>query len=157
MMPRTCLACSSPSRLAIDTAIASGEPLRDVSAHVSISPSALARHKAHVAGAIVKASERREQNLGESILRRLETLYGRTEKILNTAESAGDHRLVLQAVREARENLAGIFALANKASEVGGLSGVTNGELEAEVKRRGLDTLFHVVIEHIGSGRKELP
>ncbi len=63
-MPRTCLACSSPNRKAIDVALASSEPLRNIAQRVSISPAALFRHKAHVAGAIVKASEKREQSIG---------------------------------------------------------------------------------------------
>jgi hypothetical protein len=98
-VPRTCLACSSPNRTAIDEAIAIGEPLRDIAERVSISPAALFRHKAHVAEAIVKASEKREESIGESILARLEKLYQRAEKVLNDAEASRDGRLALAGIR----------------------------------------------------------
>jgi hypothetical protein len=63
-MPRTCFACTSPERDAIEKALVSGEPLRNIAKRVSISPAALLRHKEHVAQAIVAASEKREEQLG---------------------------------------------------------------------------------------------
>jgi len=115
-MPRTCLACSSPDRKAIDVALASSEPLRNIAERVSISPTALFRHKAHVAGAIVKASEKREESIGDSIMTRLEKLYHRAEKVLNDAEASGDGRLALASIREVRETLGGLFALVSKSA-----------------------------------------
>ena len=66
-MPRSCLACSHVEREEIDNALATGEPLRNIAKRVSISPAGLLRHKSHVAGAIAKAQERREEKLGDSI------------------------------------------------------------------------------------------
>jgi hypothetical protein len=68
----------------------------------------------------VKAPEARQESIGESIRGRLENLYRRGEKILDEAERSGDGRLALQAIRESREVLAGVFALASKAAEVKG-------------------------------------
>lgn len=116
-MPRTCLACSSPNRVAIDTALASGEALRNIAKRVSISPTALLRHKAHVGQAIVKASEKREESIGNAVSNRLEKLYQRAERILSDAEASGDGRLALAALREVRETLAGIYSLASKAQQ----------------------------------------
>jgi hypothetical protein len=113
-MPRTCLACSSPNRAAIDTAIAKGEPLREIAEKSRISISALHRHKTHAGQAIVKASEKREESIGESIMTRLEKLYQRAEKVLNDAETSGDGRLALASIREVRETLGGLFALVSK-------------------------------------------
>jgi hypothetical protein len=67
-MPRTCLAWSSPERLAIDEALVQGEPLRNIAQRVSISAAGLLRHKNHVAQSIVRASEKREELLGDSVL-----------------------------------------------------------------------------------------
>ncbi len=151
-MPRTCLACSSPNRKAIDAALASGEALRSIAKRVSISDTALFRHKAHVAGAIVKASERREESIGESILARLEKLYQRGERILDDAERSGDGRLALQAIRETREVLAGVFALANKAAASGnGLAQFTSDDLKAELSRRGEQLEIILTTVNIGS------
>jgi hypothetical protein len=66
-MPRTCLACSSSVREAIDKALVAGEPLRNIAKRVSISPAGLLRHKSRVAGTIAKAQERREEKLGDTI------------------------------------------------------------------------------------------
>lgn len=118
-MPRTCLACSSPKRVEIDKAIAIGEPLRNIAERVSISLAALFRHKTHVGQAIVKASEKREVSIGESVMSRLEKLYRRGEKVLKDAETSGDGRLALAGIREVRETLGGIFALVSKAGVQG--------------------------------------
>jgi hypothetical protein len=67
-MPRTCLACSSSERASIDKALVAGEPLRNIAKGVSISPAGLLRHKTHLSQAVVKASERREERLGDNLL-----------------------------------------------------------------------------------------
>lgn len=47
-MPRTCLACSSPEREAIDKALATGESFRNIAKRFGTSSSAVFRHKAHI-------------------------------------------------------------------------------------------------------------
>jgi hypothetical protein len=80
----------------------------------------------------------------------LESLYHRAERVLNDAEASGDGRLALAANRELRETLGGLFTLASKAVG-GGVCDVSDAELEAEAKRRGLDTLIRVKMFHIGA------
>jgi hypothetical protein len=148
-MPRTCRACSSQDRTAIDKAIAIGEPLRNIAKRVSISPAALLRHKVHAGQALVKAAEKREESIGESVMSRLEKLYQRAERVLNEAEASGDGRLALAGIREVRETLGGLFTLATKTAG-GGLSDFSDEELTAESKRRGLDMLIEVRSFHVG-------
>lgn len=93
------------------------------------------RHKAHVSVALAKIAEKREESIGESVLARLENLYRRGERVLDEAERSGDGRLALQAIRETREVLAGVFTLANKAAERGGGGG--SGTLIVEVVHIG--------------------
>lgn len=119
-MPRTCLACSNPNRAAIDKAIASGQPLRDIAARVSISPSALARHKAHAAQAIVKASERREERLGDSLLDEMRRMNRKAWDLLGKAESEGDYRGAIVGLREARECIETQDKMLARAAETGG-------------------------------------
>jgi hypothetical protein len=119
-MPRTCLACSSSNRAAIDKAIASGQPLRDIAAHVSISGSALARHKAHAAKAIVKASERREERLGNSLLDEMRRMNRKAWDLLGKAESEGDYRGAIVGLREARECIEAQDKMLARAAETGG-------------------------------------
>src|SRR5215472_19334841 len=102
-MPRTCLACASPERQAIDKALATGEPLRNIAKRVSLSPAGLLRHKEHVAGAIVKMQERREEKLGDSILEQMQRVQGKAWELLGKMEAEGDHRGSVVALREVRE------------------------------------------------------
>jgi len=118
-MPRTCLACSNPNRTAIDRAIASGKSLRDIAAHVSISASALARHKSHAAQSIVKASERREERLGDSLLDEMRRMNRKAWDLLGKAESEGDYRGAIVGLREARECIEAQDKMLSRASEAG--------------------------------------
>ena len=102
-MPRTCLACASPERQAIDRAIVTGEPLRSIAKRVSISPAGLLRHKTHVSRAIVKMQERREEKLGDSIFDGIKQLHAKALELLGQMESDGDYRGAVLAAREARE------------------------------------------------------
>jgi len=81
-MPRTCLACSSSARESIDKALVAGEPLRNIAKRVSISAAGLLRHKSHVAGTIVKAQERREEKLGDSIFDEMRRVQAKAWELL---------------------------------------------------------------------------
>lgn len=113
-MPRTCSICNNSSRKQIDAALAGGEPIRGISQKYRVSQDALYRHKTHVAEAVTRASEAREVSVGETVLKRLESLYIRASKILDQAESAGDLRTALAGIHEARELLGGLFRLASE-------------------------------------------
>jgi len=121
-MPRTCLACSSSERESIDKALATGEPLRNIAKRVSISPAGLLRHKSHVAGTIVKAQERREERLGDTIFDDIRRLQGKALELLGKMESEGDYRGAIVAAREVRECLVSLNGLLTKAE--GGSGGI---------------------------------
>lgn len=114
-MPRTCLACASAERAAIDKALVNGEPLRNISKRVSISPAGLVRHKSHVAGTIAKAQERREEKLGDSIYAEMRRVLAKAWELLAKTEAEGDHRGAIVALREVRECLESLNALVEKA------------------------------------------
>lgn len=116
-MARKCLGCANSKRAAIDKAIASRTPLRDIAARVSISPSALARHKVHAAQAIVKASERREERLGDNLLDQLRRMNQKAWDLLGKAESEGDYRGAIVGLREARECIEAQDKMLARASE----------------------------------------
>ena len=122
-MPRTCLACCHAEREAIDKALATGESLRNIAKRVSISPAALLRHKSHVAGTIVKAQERRDEQLGDSIYEEMRRVLAKLWQLLAKAESEGDTRGAVVAAREVRECLVSLNGLLTKAEC--GSSGVT--------------------------------
>jgi hypothetical protein len=104
-VPRTCVACSSSDRAAIDEALVAGEPLRNIAKRVSISPTALLRHKNHVSQSVVKAAVRRDEQLGDSLLDQMRRVHSKAWELLARMESEGDHRGSIVAVREVRECL----------------------------------------------------
>ena len=129
-MPRTCLACSHAEREAIDKALVAGESFRNIGKRFSISSAALFRHKSHVAGALVKAQERREEKLGDTIFDEMKRALGKAWELLGKMEAEGDHRGSIVALREVRECLESLNGLLEKAE--GGSAGIK------------------VIIEHIG-------
>lgn len=128
-MPRTCLACASPERAGIDKALAIGEPLRNISERVSISPQSLLRHKSHVCEAIEKASEKREAKLGGSLLDEMRRVQEKAWELLGKMQDEGDHRGSVVALREVRECLESLDTMLARAEALKG-----NGPLETVVK-----------------------
>ena len=130
-MPRTCLACASPERAAIERALVAGEPLRNIAKRVSISPAGLLRHKSHVSQAIVMASEKREERLGDNLLDEMRRVQHKAWELLAKTESDGDHRASIVALREVRECLESLGAMLARASAGNGCRVTLEQVLEA--------------------------
>lgn len=115
-MPQKCRACASSEREEIDKALAIREPLRNIAKRYGTSPAALLRHRKHVGAAIQRASERRETDIGDAVLDRLESLYERGQRIMDKAEASGDAKTALRAIGELRGLLAGFHQVATDAA-----------------------------------------
>jgi len=155
-MPRTCLACTNPERAAIDKALVTGEPLRNIAKRVSISPAGLLRHKSHVAQAIVTASERREELLGDNLLEEMRHVQRKAWELLGKTESEGDHRASIVALREVRECLESLGEMLSHATAEAAapLVECSNDELWAELERRGEQrTAITVKFERAKNGK----
>lgn len=136
-MSRTCLACSSPERAAIDNALVVGEPLRNIAERVSISPPSLLRHKQHVSQALVKAADAQKEKHAFDLLTEARRVRDKAWELLDTMQSEGDHRGSVVALREVRECLGTLGTLLSGADGAG-LAGVSDDAILAEAKRRGL-------------------
>ncbi len=102
-MPRSCVACSHPDQAAIDQAIVSGEPFRRIGTRFEISEASVRRHKRdHLPVAVSKAHEVEEEVRGDDLLGQVRSLQQKALDILKTAEQAGDLKVALGAIREAR-------------------------------------------------------
>ncbi len=102
-MAGTCTACAHPDRKAIDEALITGLPLREISRRWGVSKDAASRHRKHVTPALARVVSRRRADAGpESALDRLEELYGRASVVLEAAEREGQASLSLAAIRELR-------------------------------------------------------
>src|SRR3954453_7192806 len=101
-MPRRCTCCDHPDRDAIDAAIVERVPFRTIADRHLVSRTGVQRHKAHVSAALVAVQERREVEGAETLAERVENLYARASRILDSAEVEGRATVALAAVRELR-------------------------------------------------------
>lgn len=105
-MGRTCVTCIHPQHEAIDKALVTGEPYRNVAKHFGASPPSVYRHQQdHLPVALVKAKKAQGVAHGDDLLAQLRELQGKALEILTQAEKAGDLRTALMAVREVRGTL----------------------------------------------------
>ena len=105
-MPRICTVCEHPQREAIDRALVSDSSNLSLSSLFGVSESAVRRHKAnHLPAKLVMARAAEEVVQADALLSQVQDLQGRALAILGKAETAGDLRTALGAIREARGNL----------------------------------------------------
>lgn len=119
-MPRNCLVCTSSEREAVEKAIVAKEPLRRIAARVGISQASLSRHAKHISQSIVKAAERREEQLGENLLEEMRRIRHKLWDLADKAEAEGDNRGAIVGVREVRECIESMGEMIEKASANGG-------------------------------------
>lgn len=101
-MPRQCSCCSHPERAEVERELIAGTPYRDLAGRFGLSRTSLARHSANHLGPMSAATNRaRERDLFTETERIIAVVDG----VLQRAERAGDDKLLLLAVREARGNL----------------------------------------------------
>ena len=105
-MSRTCTICAHPDLGSIDAALVAGKPYRTIAKRFGASPPSVYRHQQdHLPAALAKAKEAGEVAHGDSLLDQLQGLQAKALGILARAESAGDLRSALGAIREVRSTL----------------------------------------------------
>jgi len=102
-MPKKCSICIHAEHEAIDAAILNGEPLRVIAQRFVVSRDALYRHKSHVSATVAKAHEAGEVAEADRLLSTVRDLLQAAIGTIAQAESGGDLRTKLAAIREARE------------------------------------------------------
>jgi hypothetical protein len=105
-VPRSCTVCEHPERAAIDEALVGGASNRSVASLYDVSEAAVRRHKGnHLPAKLIMAQAAEEVAQADDLLSQVQDLQGRALAILDKAETAGDLRTALGAIREARGNL----------------------------------------------------
>ena len=105
-MPRRCTVCDHPERHGIDEALVTGAPYRSVAKRFRLSESAVYRHKSeHLPAHLLKARQVEEVAQADDLLEQVRHLQAHTLDILERAEKAGDLRIALAAISQARDNL----------------------------------------------------
>jgi len=107
-MGRACTVCEHPDRRAIDEALVRGESMRALAARYgTVGRMSLVRHrKEHLPELLAKAYEAERVAEADKLLMDIRRIQTRTLLMLQEAESSGDLRTALAAVREARNNIA---------------------------------------------------
>ncbi len=105
-MARPCTVCVHPQKETIDRELIGGSPYRVVAHRHGIGPSSAFRHRRdHLTEVMAKALAAREVSdvqHGDDLLEQLAYLSKKSFKILEKADSSGDYRVALAAIREAR-------------------------------------------------------
>lgn len=101
-MPRRCTICHHAEREAVDSAILTGESLRDIARRFAgVSKDAVARHKAdHLAASMVAAAGAAEVARADTLLDKIRALESEARRIGQRAHAAGDLKTALAAIRE---------------------------------------------------------
>jgi hypothetical protein len=107
-MSQKCSVCHHPKRTEIEQALIIGDSLRDISGQFGPSKTAIARHRPHIADAIIRSIESRGLARTATLLEdiqvgraRAELLYSTAEHILNTALQKGEQQTALAAIKSA--------------------------------------------------------
>ena len=105
-MPQTCSVCRHPDRQAIDVALVSGRPLRDVAGQHGLSKSAVERHgNDHLPATMVKAAEAKHVLDADELLQQAQGLYARAVALLQRADAEHDIKTALAGIGQARSCL----------------------------------------------------
>jgi hypothetical protein len=117
-VPRKCTVCDHLERHGIDEALVSGGPYRSVAKRFKLSESAVYRHKTeHLPAHLSKAREAEEVARADDLLEQVRHLQSHALNILERAEEAGDLRIALAAISQARGNLELLGKLAGELDE----------------------------------------
>jgi hypothetical protein len=102
-MSRPCTVCNHPERQAIDAALVTGTPQRDLAGRHGLSQAALQRHNSeHLPAALLKAKDAGEVAHADVLLKQVRGVQSRAVKILDKAEESAQLDTALRALREVR-------------------------------------------------------
>lgn len=117
-MTQRCTVCAHEQRKEIDAALVQGKAFTVIARQYGLHHDAVNRHsKSHLSTALVKLKAEREVAGVRTALDRLESLYERTERLLDQAETDGVKGLQLQAIRELRSCLETIAKITGELDE----------------------------------------
>ncbi len=106
LVGRSCTICRHGEHHAINVALVSREPYRDIARRYGVSKDALKRHsQEHIPSMLVKASRAQEVADADTLLDRVEALTARIEAAVGEVESEHNWDSFWRGVRELRSNL----------------------------------------------------
>lgn len=184
-MSTQCTVCNHPELKEIEKLIVEGKPNTVIANKFDLNHQAIRRHgNRHLPRRLVLAQKRKEQSHNETILDHLDGIVKDTKNILDEALADGHKSLALKAIRESRNNMELLSKIAVKQREYDqedqkredrrvegqlseGMESLTDAELktlvflQAKVAQGDAnyvpDATSRIVIEHVNSGRSDMP
>jgi hypothetical protein len=99
-MPRKCSICIHEQRPEIERSVLAGDSFRTVAQRFRVSRDAVVRHRKHLTLTVAKPLGSKQITQSESLIAQLDELKSEAQRLKQKAESAGDYRAALAAVRE---------------------------------------------------------
>ncbi len=128
-MARPCTVCTHAQCAEINSALLAGTSYRTIADRFGLSETALKRHrKDHVPAHVARAQEAHEVAAADDLLAQLKALRNRAITLLDKAERAGDYRIALAGIREARGCIETLLEVEGELDR----RGVTNIVVQAE-------------------------
>ena len=105
-MARVCTICRHPQRKAINAALISQQPVRDIASEFKLSSSAVDRHRQeHLPASMVKAKQASEVVEASTLVAQLEQLGKDTRAVLELAKTTQDSATMLRAIARLEKQL----------------------------------------------------
>src|SRR5262245_59736664 len=117
-MPRLCTICHHPDRSAIDKAVVSQAPNRQIASLHGVSEAAIRRHaRSHLPATLVKAAQVEAVAEAGDLLAQAERLQREALGVLEAAKTDGNLGGVLQAIDRLQKGVALLATLAERGHE----------------------------------------
>jgi hypothetical protein len=117
-MPRECSVCAHPESFAINEAIVERRANRPIASQFGLNYKAIERHRQHIPQLLVQASRAEEIANADALLDKVEELRLKAMHVLEEAEAAEDHQIVLSAIDRASNQLKLLAQLLGKLHEI---------------------------------------
>jgi hypothetical protein len=116
---RECMACSHPESFAINEAIVvEKRSNRNIAKQFGLDYQVIYRHREHIPELLVKASQAMEIANADALLDKVEDLRVKAMAVLEEAEAAHDHQIMLAAIDRASNQLKLLAQLLGKLHEI---------------------------------------
>ena len=136
-MPMKCSVCSHAQRPEIDQALVLGQAsIRAIARQFGATKDSLARHRAHIPAALLKAKEAAEVAQADSLLGDVQTARDRGERLYATAEGILERALAAQDLKVALAAIRSAIDVMGEARAYLELKGRITGELAAAEQPR---------------------
>ena len=140
-MPRKCSICINEQRPEIERSVLAGDSYRTVAQRFDVSRDAVVRHRRHLMPATPNSLRIEQIFQSGTLVEQLRSLTSEAQRLKEKAETAGDFRTALAAVRELCRIVELVAKLRGELNERPEIN-VVNVQLDAETAKKIGDTFL---------------